>query len=296
MKTINVNHIALRAQMIIPVLLLLFASCDQYEFRTPSDAPLTGMAWKLEAVISPDTIKTVGTANEKSYRLLFEPDGNAYGFSFNNDLWGKYTFNEQQQSIHTEFYPITYALESSEGKLFLDLLSKAFRYVLSGDVLRLYFSENECLHFRATENDDSFKRIFSNRTETAPLEGTVWKLEGFGSARRKLDIPKPTLEKNYQLLLEPDDKAYGTSSNNHLAGEYTLNEEEQSLHINVQVITAVLEMPDGNVYLSRLSKVHRYELADNILHLYYSDTDFLQYRPAADDSHMKDIASNITRE
>lgn len=166
MKTINTSHIVARMQMVIPALLFLIASCDQYEFRTSSDAALTG---------------------------------------------------------------------------------------------------------------------------------TVWKLEGFGSVRAKLDIAKPALEKNYQLLLEPDGKAYGISSVNHLGGEYTLNEEKQTLHINIQVLTSALEMPDGNVYLSRLSKVHRYELSGNILHLYYSDTDFLQYRPAADDSYLREIVSNLTK-
>src|SRR5690554_3424578 len=156
MRTINTNHIVARMQIVIPALLFLIASCDQYEFRTSSDAALTGTVWKL-------------------------------------------------------------------------------------------------------------------------------------------DVAKPALEKNYQLLLEPDGKAYGISSVNHLGGEYTLNEEKQTLHINIQVLTSALEMPDGNVYLSRLSKVHRYELSGNILHLYYSDTDFLQYRPAADDSHLREIVSNLTK-
>lgn len=284
MKTININHIVLRMQMIIPVLLFLIASCDQYEFRTSSDAPLMGTVWKLEAVVSSDTIKPIGTDNEKSYRLLFEPDGNAYGFSFNNDLWGKYTFDVQQQSIHTEFYPLTDVLEPPEGKLFLDRLSKAYRYVLSGDVLRLYFSENECLHFRATADDGSIKRIFSDTSEAMPLKGTVWKLEGFGSVRGKLDIAKPALEKNYQLLLEPDGKAYGKSSVNHLAGKYTLDEEKQTLGIDLQVLTEALDTPDGRLYLERLSKIYRYELQDNILRLYYSEEEYLQYRPAADET------------
>ena len=268
--------------VIILFLLILFVSCDQYELSSPTlDAPFIATAWKLEAVVSSDTIKTIGVDNEKSYLLLFEPDGNAYGFSYNNHLWGKYTLNEQQKSIHAKFYPMTYALEPPEGELFLDRLSKVHVYVLSGDVLRLHFSENGYLQFRATEDDGSFKRIFSDTSEMASLTGTAWKLEGFSSRGGEPDMLKPVSPKNYQLLFEPGGDAYGKSSTNHLRGKHTLDEEKKTIRVDMQTMTKVNETPDGKLYLDRLSKVYRYELADNVLRLYYSKAEYLQYRPAA---------------
>lgn len=87
MKTININHIVVRIQMIILVLLLLITSCDQYEFRTSSDAPLTGTVWKLEGFGSDGgELNTAEPVLEKNYQLLLEPDGNAYDKSSNNHL------------------------------------------------------------------------------------------------------------------------------------------------------------------------------------------------------------------
>jgi|GEM_PF-6591294 hypothetical protein len=123
-------------------------------------------------------------------------------------------------------------------------------------------------------------KLFSS--PDTPLVGTVWKLEGFGSADGELNIAEPALEKNYQLLLESGGNAYGKSSLNHLAGKYTLDEEKQTLVIDLQVLTEALDTPDGQLYLERLSKIYRYELQDNVLRLYYSEEGYLQYRPAAD--------------
>lgn len=114
-----------------------------------------------------------------------------------------------------------------------------------------------------------------------PLLGTVWKLEGFVSADGELDIAEPVSEKNYQLFLGPGGKAYGKSSVNHLAGKYTLDERKQALGIDLQVLTSALDTPDGRLYIGRLSKTVRYELHDNVLRLFYSEKEYLQYRPAA---------------
>ncbi|HBG40830.1 MAG TPA: hypothetical protein DDW85_05390, partial [Porphyromonadaceae bacterium] len=173
------NRRWLLASLAVSVLLVAVA-CDRYEWLPSTvDTPLAGTVWKLEAVVSSDTIKTVGSeVSEKSYRLLFDPAGYAYGRSANNDLFGEYAFEEQKNTFHSEFQPMTYALEPPEGELFIQCLNNAWRYELSGDVLRLYFSGNECLHFRATEDDGTIERVFADPPEAAPLKGTVWKLEG----------------------------------------------------------------------------------------------------------------------
>lgn len=125
---------------------------------------------------------------------------------------------------------------------------------------------------------DRYELLSSSDTS---LVGTVWKLEGFGSAGGKLDIAKPVNEKNYQLLLESGSNAYGLSSANHLAGKYTLDEEKQTLGIDLHVLTYAQDTPDGLLYLERLAKTYRYELQNNVLRLYYSEKEYLQYRPAA---------------
>ncbi|HBL34091.1 MAG TPA: hypothetical protein DDZ96_09795 [Porphyromonadaceae bacterium] len=289
------NRRWLLASLAVSVLLVAIA-CDRYEWLPSTvDTPLAGTVWKLEAVVSSDTIKTVGSeVSEKSYRLLFDPAGYAYGRSANNDLFGEYAFEEQKNTFHSEFQPMTYALEPPEGELFIQCLNNAWRYELSGDVLRLYFSGNECLHFRATEDDGTIERVFADPPEVAPLKGTVWKLEGFGSSEGKLVTAKPFTIRAYQLLFEPGGKAYGISSGNHLLGEYALNDALRTIDIDIEAVTEAMERQDGYVYLERLNNAGRYEQTDNILRLYYSDTEYLQYRPAADQNYLKGIFPGLS--
>ena len=152
----NINYVKPQMHAIILFLLILFVSCDQYELSSPTlDAPFTGTAWKLEAVVYSDIIKTIGVDNEKSYLLLFEPDGYAYGFSYNNHLWGKYTLDEEKKTVRVDMKTMTYAMELPESELYLDHLAEVYRYELADNVLRLYYSKEEYLQYRPAADGTS---------------------------------------------------------------------------------------------------------------------------------------------
>jgi len=126
-----------------------------------------------------------------------------------------------------------------------------------------------------------------------PLVGTVWKLEGFGAANGTLTAAQPNDEESYLLYLQKNVNAFGTTSVNTFRAEYKVDTTLGTLTLGPLGITKINEQQDGKRYIDCLSRVTRYQYDDATLRLYYSDTDFLQYRPAADDTSFKEEINRL---
>lgn len=288
MKRFCINHTVRWAQVIIPVLLFLIASCDRYELLSSSDTSLVGTVWKLEGFGSADgKLDIVKPVNEKNYQLLLESGGNAYGLSSANHLAGKYTLDEEKQTLGIDLQVLTYALDTPDGLLYLERLAKTYRYELQNNVLRLYYSENEYLQYRPAANDGYLREIVSNIMRRTPLASMLWKLEGFGVDKGMLTEARPNDEEVYLLYLQKNANAFGTTSVNTFRAEYKVDTTLGTITFGPLETTKINEQQDGKRYIDCLSRVTRYQHDNAILRLYYSEKEYLQYRPVADDTSFK---------
>lgn len=152
----------LQIQLFFVALLFLMASCSTNEMLSPQDTSPISKVWKLETIVSSDSVKIFSPDNGTSYSLLFEADGNAYGISSHNHLWGKYTIEENNQAIRIDMQATTKALETHDGELYLDYLAKVYRYEMKNNNLRLYFSEKDYMRYRPVEDESYFREIIPN--------------------------------------------------------------------------------------------------------------------------------------
>lgn len=158
MKTTHINHNILKVQLIIAALPFLIANCDRSEQLLPPDQPLVGTVWKLEGFGSPDTSALIipQPVNEYNYQLLLESGGNAYGKSSVNYMAGKYMCDEEKRTLGIDMQVLTEALDTPDGQLYIERLSKIYRYEMRGDILRLYHPEGY-LQYRPAGDNASFR-------------------------------------------------------------------------------------------------------------------------------------------
>lgn len=119
------------------------------------------------------------------------------------------------------------------------------------------------------------------------LVGTVWKLEGFGADNNTLTVAQPHNEESYLLHLQKNVNAFGITSVNTFRAEYKVDTTLGTLTIGLLGTTKINEQQDGQRYVDCLSRIKRYQHDDATLRLYYSDTEYLQYRPATDDTSFR---------
>ncbi len=293
MKTTN-NHMAVWIQVMIPALLFFMVSCEQYELSSASNKPLVGTVWKLEGFGSPDTSALIipQPVNEYNYQLLLESGGNAYGESSANYMAGKYMCDEEKQTLGIDMQVLTEAMDTPDGQLYIERLSKIHRYEMQGDVLRLYHPEGY-LQYRPAADDSYMREIASNLAWKTPPADMLWKLEGFGADNNTLTVAQPHNEESYLLYLQKNVNAFGTTSVNTFRAEYKVDTTLGTLTIGPLGTTKINEQQDGQRYVDCLSRVTRYQHNDATLRLYYSDTEYLQYRPATDDTSFREKITGL---
>lgn len=113
-----------------------------------------------------------------------------------------------------------------------------------------------------------------------------WKLEGFvtvdGQGKQSLKVALYQNKSDaYLLTLRKDSTFVGTSSANNISGKYAYNTSRGTISFSLPIKydNKIAENSDGDLYMDCLSKVSRYRVFIDQLHLYYSNTQYLIYRP-----------------
>lgn len=126
----------------------------------PKDAgymrlPLIGTHWKLVGFVDGKTNKITWATpfRDKSYTLLFKENGVLEGFTSNNVVWSTYTFHPANKNDLdlSSFGPSTYAGESEEGYLYIELMKKVNSFRISTRGLELYYDPHQYLLFQPKE-------------------------------------------------------------------------------------------------------------------------------------------------
>jgi hypothetical protein len=116
-------------------------------------------------------------------------------------------------------------------------------------------------------------------SEIPELTGIKWKLTGFvinGNAK----APEQDSNNSYWLLFKNDNTLEGKSSANFLGGTYEINYQTSSFQITNLGGTEIYEQPDGRFFIESLMTIRSFELQEDTLKLYYSETDYLRFSRA----------------
>jgi hypothetical protein len=123
----------------------------------PKDAsymrlPLIGTHWKLVGFVEGKTnkIKWATPFRDKSYTLLFKEKGELEGFTSSNVVWSTYSLHPANKNglDLSSFGPSTYAMETEEGYLYIELMKKVNSYRISNRGLELYYDPRQYLLFQ----------------------------------------------------------------------------------------------------------------------------------------------------
>jgi hypothetical protein len=118
------------------------------------------------------------------------------------------------------------------------------------------------------------------RTSPAELTGIKWKLTGFvtnGNTR----LPEQDSDNSYWLQFKNDNTFTGKSSSNFIGGTYEINHQTSSFRITNLEGTEIYEHPDGRLFIESLMALRSFELREDTLNLYYSETDYLRLNACA---------------
>jgi hypothetical protein len=118
-----------------------------------------------------------------------------------------------------------------------------------------------------------------NDTPKQPeLMDTKWKLASFVT-NRSAKIPEPNLYNQYWLIFKGDSTLEGRTSSSVFRGAYKVNTQTSSLLITIPEGSEVLEKLEGQFFVKSLKAVRSFELQKSTLKLYYSETDYLLFKP-----------------
>ena len=114
--------------------------------------PLIGTQWKLIGFADgkKNRIRLVTPFRDKSYTLHLKEKGELEGFTSSNVVWSTYSLhptNENGLDLSL-FGPSTYAGESEEGYLYIELMKKVNFYRISSRGLELYYDPQQYLLFQ----------------------------------------------------------------------------------------------------------------------------------------------------
>jgi hypothetical protein len=114
------------------------------------------------------------------------------------------------------------------------------------------------------------------------LTGVKWKLTSF-VANGNAKTPEQDSDNRYWILFKDDNTLEGKSSTNMLRGSYEINAQTSSIQItSLGEGTYVYELPDGRLFMESLRAVRSFELQEDTLKLYYSETDYLRFNAYRD--------------
>ena len=117
--------------------------------------PLIGTPWKLLGFVDKRTnkIKLATPFIDKSYTLHFMEKGDMEGFTSNNIVWTTYSLHPADKNglDLSLFRPSTYAGETDEGYLYIELMKKVNSYRISNKGLELYYDSHLYLLFQPME-------------------------------------------------------------------------------------------------------------------------------------------------
>ena len=117
--------------------------------------PLIGTQWKLIGFVDGKTnkIKWATPYRDKSYTLHFKEKGELEGFTSSNVVWSTYSFHPAIENglDLSLFGPSTYAGESEEGYLYIELMKKVNSFRISTRGLELYYDPRQYLLFQPME-------------------------------------------------------------------------------------------------------------------------------------------------
>lgn len=126
----------------------------------PKDAsymrlPLIGTPWKLVGFVDgkKSRIKLATSFRDKSYTLNFKEKGILEGFTSSNVVWSTYSFHPASENglDLSSFGPSTYAGETEEGYLYIELMKKVNSFRISNRGLELYYDPRQYLLFQPVE-------------------------------------------------------------------------------------------------------------------------------------------------
>lgn len=117
--------------------------------------PLIGTPWKLVGFVDgkKNRIRLVTPFRDKNYTLHFKEKGELEGFTSSNVVWSTYSLHPTKENglDLSLFGPSTYAGESEEGYLYIELMKKVNFYRISRRGLELYHDPQEYLLFQPME-------------------------------------------------------------------------------------------------------------------------------------------------
>jgi heat shock protein HslJ len=105
-----------------------------------------------------------------------------------------------------------------------------------------------------------------------PLVNTEWKLIHFVDVMNNITTnPTPFDSNSYSLKFINDTLLRGYSSTNTFNGNYTINLQDSSIHIENLQGTEINELYDGNLFVHSIQNVRYFSIESNILNLYYNN-------------------------
>ncbi|MGQ1928483.1 META domain-containing protein [Ornithobacterium rhinotracheale] len=107
-----------------------------------------------------------------------------------------------------------------------------------------------------------------------------WKCLGFGNTNgifRKISPNEEGCEKCYTIDFRDNYEFFVKSSYNSMSGVFVV--KNSSLQFKKIIMTDVYEEGDGTPYTESLKKISHYKIEKGNLQLFYSDTEYLLFKP-----------------
>ncbi|WP_158860774.1 hypothetical protein [Lunatibacter salilacus] len=121
-----------------------------------SSLPLISTKWKLIGFVDAtrNTIKLAEDSQERSFTLTFKEDGVLEGFTSSNIVWREYVLLPPLEANKIDlslFAPSTYAGETPDGYLYIELMKKVYLYQISTKGLALFHDPRKYLLFKPVD-------------------------------------------------------------------------------------------------------------------------------------------------
>ena len=133
------------AVILLITVAMIFSGCVKKENKHS----LENTEWKLVSIVDyiNNTSKVPEPNKDNNFIVKFQENGLASGYSSSNTINGTYNVDYKSQTIKISIDISTFVEESPDGYAFLQYIIKVDKFVLDGNILKLYYNNQIYLEF-----------------------------------------------------------------------------------------------------------------------------------------------------
>lgn len=152
--------------MVAAIGAMLGAGCEKQKIENPQETPqvaqqnpqqqqqsdtrllsLENTSWKLVAFVEDNVPRLPESQVSVTPFLLDLYQDSISGFACNNRINGRFSFDNERNTIDIYVGLVTYAYECNDGVSYIDRLNESSTYNIDGDTLNIYVNEKNYLVF-----------------------------------------------------------------------------------------------------------------------------------------------------